>query len=117
MKRFILLIAAILFVAVEQTFAQNKIDKFCQVTVVKHIAKKSFGENKSLFSPKDSTILQKLNYVNSLTTETDVLNYMSILGWEFIGSHPGINTTALFLKERLTWLNLSLTAQLLIEFF
>lgn len=49
----------------------------------------SFGLKKELFAPKDTTILQKLNYVNQLTTEADVLNYMTGLGWKLVDIHAG----------------------------
>ncbi|HZY36366.1 MAG TPA: hypothetical protein VFE53_06935 [Mucilaginibacter sp.] len=76
------------------SFAQTKVEKYCQVVVgpqgisrTKRIAKISYGENKWLFTPKDTSLFQQLNYVNSLTTEADVLNYMSHLGWTFVNVH------------------------------
>ena len=76
--------------------AQDKVDKFCQVIVApknglstKRVSRISFGENKWLFTPKDTTLISKLNYVNSLTTETDVLNYMAKLGWSLVNVHAG----------------------------
>ncbi|ASU33221.1 hypothetical protein MuYL_1323 [Mucilaginibacter xinganensis] len=69
-------------------FAQNKVDKYCRVSVSKK-AKISFGLKKELFAPKDTTVIQKLNYVNQLTTETDVLNYMTGLGWKLVDIHAG----------------------------
>ncbi len=108
MKKYILIVTAIVFGTVSIAIAQDKIDKYCQVTVLpkngyttKRIARIYFGENKWLFSPKDTTVVQKLKYVNSLTTETDVLNYMSKLGWKFISYHSGIGafSSVLFFKK------------------
>jgi hypothetical protein len=95
MKKHFLLLMVIFFVFVSTISAQTKIEKYCQVIVAPktkwtsdRIARISFGENKWLFSPRDTTVFQQLHYVNSLTTETDVLNYMSKIGWTLVDVHP-----------------------------
>ena len=76
-------------------FSQTKIDKYCQVQIdpkngftTKEIASISFGKNDSLFSFKDSSVILNLQKVNSLTSSTDVLNYMSDLGWGLVNIIP-----------------------------
>jgi len=50
----------------------------------KRIATISFGEQFNLFSFKDSTVINQLQKVNDLKTETDVLNYMASIGWRLV---------------------------------
>jgi hypothetical protein len=95
MNKHLFLFTVIFFTSCCFAFAQNKVDKYCQVIVgpkngltAKRIAKISFGENKDLFALKDTTIFQKLHYnVDHLVTETDVLNYMSKSGWTLVNIH------------------------------
>lgn len=103
---FLFLFLSLSFVSL--SFAQTKVDKYCQVIVepkgasrTNRIARMSYGENKWLFTPKDTTLFQQLNYVNSLTTEADVLNYMSHLGWTVVNVHsgPGAQEWFYFKKE------------------
>ena len=90
MKKHILLLAATLFLSAAIAFGQIKIDKFCEVTVSPNrFTRISFGNNKWLFNPKDTSIFEKLRYVNSLTNATDVLNYMSKIGWSLVSIHFG----------------------------
>ena len=90
MKKHIILFFAALFFFFSVSFAQAKIDKFCEVTVSPNrFTKISFGNNKWLFNPKDTSIFEKLRYVNSLTNATDVLNYMSKIGWSLVSIHFG----------------------------
>ena len=90
MKKHIILFFAALFFFFSVSFAQAKIDKFCEVTVSPNrFTKISFGNNKWLFNPKDTSIFEKLRYVNNLTNATDVLNYMSKIGWSLVSIHFG----------------------------
>ena len=90
MKKHILLLAATLFLSAPIAFGQTKIDKFCEVTVSPNrFTRISFGNNKWLFNPKDTSIFEKLRYVNNLTNATDVLNYMSKIGWSLVSIHFG----------------------------
>ncbi len=80
-----------------KTLAQSKIDKFCTIEFLisgfnsKNIhGNISFGKNKWLFHPKDSTIITKLSYVNSLDTYPDILNYMSKNGWSLLQIDRGV---------------------------
>lgn len=103
------MLTAIISGTTSVALAQEKIDKYCEVTVKprneltsKKKVKISFGENKPLFSLKDTTLYQKLNYVKSLTNEADVLNYMAGLGWTVINIHagyPGDHTEVLYFKK------------------
>ncbi|RKR82138.1 hypothetical protein BDD43_2306 [Mucilaginibacter gracilis] len=100
MKKYFFSTLMLLLVMASVASAQTKIDKYCQVLVgnnnytlylKKSSAKISFGDRKELFAPKDTTIFQQLKKVNSLTTETDVLNYMSQLGWSVVNIHAITN--------------------------
>jgi hypothetical protein len=84
-------ITALFLITTTHSFAQNKIEKFCQVSThykggftTKRVASISFGEQANLFSFKHSTIVTALQKVNDLTTDTDVLNYMASIGWQFV---------------------------------
>ncbi|MDE3182016.1 MAG: hypothetical protein KGM16_01245 [Bacteroidota bacterium] len=99
MKKAILLILTATTIFVSQSFGQIKIDRFCQVELgLRKHAIISVGLEDSLFLFKDSSIITRLKMVNKLTTSTDVLNYMSNLGWTIISIIPfGLNT----LQEKL----------------
>ena len=94
MKKNILLAFIFLLASVSFSFAQDKADKYCRVTIIpksgftnKRVASIYFGTEKSLFIVKDSVAMEKLKKVNNLTSEVDVLNYMSQLGWTPIDIH------------------------------
>ena len=81
--------------------AQQKVDKYVQVIVRnknglsdKRVAVLNLGDYKKLIALKDTSIFEKLRLVNNLTTETDVLNYMTILGWTLVDIHSGSLYTA-----------------------
>lgn len=74
-------------------FAQNKVVKYCEVTSVEtglspnnHNAKTIIvmGSIDSLFSFKNPDIKIQLQKVNSIRNRTDLLNYMSYIGWTLI---------------------------------
>jgi hypothetical protein len=95
MKKTILFTVIFLLTFCSFTFAQTKIDRFCEVSIVpqngfrgKTLSKISFGELDSLFFFKDNSIITNLEKVNSLKTSTDVLNYMSNLGWTLVNVIP-----------------------------
>ena len=97
MKKKPFLTVLLIFTLSSFSFAQMKIDRFCQVSIEpknkngftsKTVAIISFGEVDSLFFFKDSCILKKLKQVNELTTSIDVLNYMSNIGWTFVSVIP-----------------------------
>ena len=74
---------------------QDKIVKYCDVIVyydrpVVHPKRKvriSFGKDSTLFALKDSLAIEKWKAVDSLTTEPDVLNFMTKEGWELVNVH------------------------------
>jgi len=107
MKKNIFILLLVLAPSLK-TLAQNKVDKFCTVRLrtMAFDSKKvrteiSTGEEKSLFNLKDTTYYQKLKLVNSFITESDVLNYMSKLGWSitFINYHSGSGLKDLYFKK------------------
>lgn len=101
---FLILLATYSF-----SFSQTKIEKYCEIIIkpknaytVKEFASISFGKNETLFAIKDSSIILNLLKVNSLTTSTDVLNYMSSLGWKLVSINafgPSIHERIYFKKE------------------
>ena len=101
MKLIILFTALGLFCFHPKGLAQQKVERFCEVTLspkngftTKQTASISFGEVDSLFYFRDSSVLANLQKVNSMKTATDVLNYMSNLGWTLVSVIPfGIYTS------------------------
>jgi hypothetical protein len=97
----------LLVVAASASFAQNKIEKFCEVTIrlkaafsSKRIVTISFGEQQDLFNFKDTSVIVSLQKVSALTTETDVLNYMATIGWSLVrGSQPYSTWEYLYFKK------------------
>ncbi len=91
MKNIVLTLLALLCL-ITSSFAQNKINKYCEIkTFQRGVGNKigvmiSIGEIDSLFSFKDSTVKTSLQKVETLKTVSDVLNYMASLGWTLISS-------------------------------
>lgn len=95
MKKIILFTLISILIFSTFSFAQIKIDRFCQVAIdpkngmtTKTVATISFGLVDSLFFFKDSSIIINLRKVNELRSSTDVLNYMSNLGWTLVSVIP-----------------------------
>ena len=106
MKKTILFTVISLLTFCSFTIAQTRIDRFCEVSVVtksglttKTLSKISFGELDSLFFFKDKSIITNLEKVNSLKTSTDVLNYMSNLGWTLVNVIPFGLSERLYFKK------------------
>src|SRR5258708_5592227 len=102
---FILVI--LFFVSASFASAQDKIEKFCKVNIgpnpkslsTKLYTKISFGEHNELFALKDTSVFQKLRYVNQLTSEIDVLNFMSASGWTLVKIHAPNIFKILYFKK------------------
>lgn len=95
MKKILLFIIIHVLFFASSSFAQTKIDRFCEVSLDQKnqytsrlVAIISFGQVDSLFFFKDNSVIEKLKRVNSITTSTDVLNYMSNLGWTLVSVIP-----------------------------
>jgi predicted PurR-regulated permease PerM len=103
-----LLITLIIGVICHSATAQNKITRYCEIVTnvgskdKAHI-KFTQGEVDSLFSFKDGTIKNNLNKVSSLKSISDLLNYMSSLGWTLVTATmalwDGTNIRFYFKKE------------------
>jgi hypothetical protein len=87
----------------------QKIDKYCEVVFyLKVFATErcnphiQLGEADSLFAKafKDTSVVESLKKVNSFNTRTDVLNYMSNLGWTLATSNTRGNNTHFFVFKR-----------------
>ncbi len=73
------------------SFGQTKIDKFIflKSNEVRYgsnsvTLKIDIGNNDSLFSFKDNSIIQNLKKVEKTTSLIDAFNYLSSLGWTYI---------------------------------
>ena len=100
MKKILLFILIHVLFFASSSFAQTKIYRFCEVSLdqknqhtSRFVATISFGQVDSLFFFKDNSVIEKLKRVNSITTSTDVLNYMSNLGWTFVSVFAFGNVT------------------------
>ena len=69
----------------------QKIDKYCKVIFnYKGFNNKpkisvDLGGTDSLFSFKDTSIIVALKRTEEFSSEVDALNYMALLGWEWVG--------------------------------
>ena len=119
MKKALFFTIFCIFTLSSFSFAQTRIDRYCQVSIdpkngftSKTVATISFGQVDSLFSFQDSSIIIKLKKVNELTTSTDVLNYMSNLGWTLVNVIPfGLYTSREKLYFRKTFEAIDLGVQ------
>ena len=95
MKKKLSFTVFFIFILISFSFAQTKVDRYCQVSIdpkngftSKTTASISFGQIDSLFFFRDSSIIEKLKKVNEMSTPTDVLNYMSNLGFTLVSVIP-----------------------------
>lgn len=49
-----------------------------------------FGEDSTLFAPKDKTIKEKIMLAEKYHSTIDVLNYLSSLGWSLVSAFPSL---------------------------
>jgi hypothetical protein len=86
MKKKLFFTTALIIFAVCFVCAQEKIEKYSEVSVEGGRAHMNFGNPQMYF--RDSTIKNSLLEVNHFTNSVDVLDYMSKLGWTFITVVP-----------------------------
>lgn len=88
----------------ERSYAQ-KIDKFCEVVFVhKGFGNRvkisvDLGATDSLFQFKDTCVISELKKTETFHSEVDALNYMSLLGWTWIGNSMGGSPTFIFKRS------------------
>ena len=88
MKKKWLYTILILFAATHFTYAQEKMDKYCRVTMNRAFAARvSIDAGTPGVYFKDSTIVNSLKQLKADLTETDILDHMSRLGWSFVSSY------------------------------
>ena len=94
MKIKLLFFLPVLMVIINCAVAQHKIMKYCQVRTYdggfsgkKFIVVISTGKVDSLFKLKDTTYKKQLQKITTLTTNTDVLNYMALKSWTLCQSN------------------------------
>lgn len=78
-----LIIAVVVFLSVNNfCLGQEKIEKYCEVTVIGQRVSINFGNPNNYF--KDSTVKNSLLAVIRLKNSVDVLDYMSKIGWDIV---------------------------------
>ena len=91
-KRFIYTLL-ILFAATSFSYAQEKTDKYCVVTVKKELGYRvsiDMGTRGTYF--KDSSLTNNLKAITSTKNDVDLLDEMSRLGWTLASSEFIIQT-------------------------
>ncbi|MGF7079649.1 hypothetical protein [Mucilaginibacter sp. UYCu711] len=68
--------------------AQNKVEKFCRLTVIwksehRQLISINYGDKKDLLDSNNPSIINKLDSINNFTNDINAINYMSKLGWSF----------------------------------
>lgn len=109
-KTFTLTILSILLSS-SFLFAQSIVTRYCEViTVVKTPTNNKPLEDKisisislgndDYFQFKDSAILSKLNKVTDLKTSSDMLNYMTKMGWYLVNINTAWNARRSFFFKK-----------------
>ena len=86
MKKKLFFTTALIIFAVCFVFAQEKIEKYCEVSVEGSRVIMNFGSPQMYF--RDSTVKASLLEVNHFKKSVDILDYMSKLGWTFVTVVP-----------------------------
>jgi hypothetical protein len=86
MKKKLFFTTTLIIFAVSFVFAQEKIEKYCEVSVEGGRVHMNFGNPQMYF--RDSAVKAGLLEVNHFNNSVDVLNYMSKLGWTFVTVVP-----------------------------
>lgn len=102
--KWLFLTALIFLATVVSTLGQDKVDRYCVLTITSRGLKPRWvvdllkWEDQRLFSFKDSTVVQQLELVTLCKSMPDALNYMASLGWklEHVAGGP---STYFFRKE------------------
>ncbi len=86
MKKLILAVACFLTVSV--LFAQEKVERFCEVSIYFGKSKQfqitiDLGDTQSS-TFKDENIIKNLNKVKSFNSVVDIMNFMSKSGWTLV---------------------------------
>ncbi len=88
MKKRLLYTMVILFAATHFSDAQEKMDKYCTVTIKWVWSRRiSIDAGTPGLYFKDSVLVKDLQQIKADITETDVLDHMSRLGWSFVSSY------------------------------
>lgn len=87
MKKKLFFTSALIIFAVGFIFAQEKIEKYCEVAIREGLFHKVWIDiGRSGISFKDSSITQNLSTVKSFKNVVDVLDYMNKIGWRLESS-------------------------------
>ena len=79
-------------------FCQNKVEKFCEITVnTFHHVSLDFGNDHAYI--KDSSIRTELNMVTGFSNTVDILNYMTKLGWTLVSSSATDRRKVFYFKK------------------
>src|SRR5919199_1217588 len=72
----------------------QKVEQYCEMTAVQKILSRKVtididnGEERKLFSFKDTRVKDELGKVKSFNSIVDALNYMGRLGWKLVNAFP-----------------------------
>ena len=111
MRRLILHVTLLLlFGPLSCLLAQDRIDKYCLLinqTSAKAVGEKNtftiyLGAEDSLMAFKDTSLLVQLKLVEKRTNLVDAFNYLSSLGWQYVGLTAGMNSRSNFASTNLS---------------
>ncbi len=87
MKKKLAYTFTLMFILTGACIAQEKIEKYCEVSVREGLFHKVWVDLGSAgISFKDSSMTQNLSKIKSLKNVVDVLDYMNKIGWHFESS-------------------------------
>lgn len=91
--RIILFFCFICVVSLLPVKAQ-KVEQYCQMTAMQKLLSKKitididYGEERKLFSFKDTRVKDELGKVRNFNSVTDALNHMGRSGWKLVNAFP-----------------------------
>jgi|SRR5579875_2228437 len=85
---------ALLFVAGTFVSKAQKVDQYCEMVAMQKLLSRKVtididnGEDRKLFSFKDTRVRDELGKVKSFNSVVDALNYLGRLGWQLVNAFP-----------------------------
>jgi len=93
---------SVLFLLTICTFMAKaqKIEQYCEMVAMQKLLSRKvtididFGEERKLFSFKDTRVRDDLGKVKSFNSVVDALNYLGRIGWQLVNAFPVADNTS-----------------------
>jgi len=97
MKKNLLILLFILCAFITKA---QKVEQYCEMTAMQKLLSRKvtididYGEERKLFSFKDTRVKDELGKVKSFNSVVDALNYLGRIGWQLVNAFPVVESTS-----------------------